>query len=168
MKLSELRALRTALLADTDPEVVASLASRNDSETARLYNKPTNPAFYVWKDTVPQDEIMQNGFDWVRVDNLSAGKARIWEWLFNNATRSINPKKNNVRAGIAECWKGTAADNDVRLVVFGHCQKVATKAEKVFASGTGTAVVLDGTGPGTTTWHGEVTSNDIAEALNGE
>lgn len=168
MKLSELRAFRTALLADTDPKVVAALAIRNDNEIARLYNQDTDPPFYVWKEAVTQDEIMQNGFDWVRVDNLTNGKARIWEWLFKNATASINPKKNNVRAGIAECWKGTAADNAVRLVVFGHCQKVATKAERIFSTGAGTEVTLDGTGPGTTTWHGLVTSNDVGEALNGE
>ena len=65
---------------------------------------------------------MQNGFDWVEVDNLTVGKARIWEWLFDNATTTINPSKANVRAGIAECWKGTAAKLAVQAAVLAHCK----------------------------------------------
>ena len=29
--------------------------------------KEATPAFVVWRSSVPQDEIMQNGFDWVFV-----------------------------------------------------------------------------------------------------
>jgi len=158
--------LAAHIRANTDQAVIDALAIRNDSELARLYNSPTSPAYYIWRNNVTADEIMQNGFDWVRVDNLSVGKARIWEWLFDNQSRSINPTKANVRAGIAECWKGTAADNAVRGVVFGHCQKVATVAEKVFATGAGTSTTVDGVGPADATFFGTVTIDDIGRALN--
>ena len=105
---------------------------------AEQLNKVDPSNFIVWKTFVSQDEIMMNGFDWVQVDNLSVGKARIWEWLFNNQTRSMNPSKLNVRAGIAECWKGTAAMLAVQAVVLGHCKRPATVVEKLFATGTGT------------------------------
>ena len=84
------------------------------------------------------DEIMTNGFDWVLVDNLSVGKARIWEWLFNNESRSINAGKSNVRAGIDECWKGTAAMLAQRDVIYTHLKRNATLFEKAFATGSGT------------------------------
>ncbi len=123
---------------------------------ARL-NGDSSPEFSVWRESVTQDEIMQNGFDWVRVDNLSVGKARIWEWLFNNASRSMNPSKPNVRAGIDECWKGTAADLAVRAAVYGHCRRAATVAEKVFATGVGTAE-----NPAVAGWSGNVNSVEAA------
>ena len=116
---------------------------------AILNGQLASPDFWVWRASVTQDEIMQNGFDWVRVDNLSVGKARIWEWLFDNAGTAINPSKANVRSGIAETWKGTAADNAVRLAVCQHCQQRATRAQKLFAAGAGNATDQDGIGPAT-------------------
>lgn len=99
-----------------------------------------SPEFVVWKTRVSRDEIMQNGFDWVQVDNLTVGKARIWEWLFDNGQNSINPAKLNVRAGIDEAWKGTAAMLAVRDAVYVHCKRNANVLEKIFATGTGTPV----------------------------
>ena len=96
-----------------------------------------SPDFVVWKTRVTRDEIMQNGFDWVQVDNLTVGKARIWEWLFANGQNSINPAKLNVRAGIDEAWRGTAAMLAVRDAVYVHCKRSANVLEKLFATGTG-------------------------------
>ena len=107
---------------------------------ADYLNQPASPAFTVWRSAVSQDEIMQNGFDWTRVDNLSVGKARIWEWLFNNEARSFNPSKPNVRAGIDQCWVGTAADLAVRAAVYVHCKRQATRFERIFATGTGSVL----------------------------
>lgn len=166
MTPEQLTILAAHIRANQNQAVIDALAIRNDTELARLYNLPTDPPFYVWRDSVQENEILQNGFNWVRVDNLSVGKARIWEWLFGYGTRPINPSKANVRAGIAEVWKGTAADNAVRLVVFQRCQKVASVAESAFASGTGTATTGDGVGPGDTTFYGSVNINDIGRALN--
>lgn len=103
-------------------------------------NKIASPSWIVWRQSVTQDEIMQNGFDWVRVDNLSIGKARIWEWLFANESRTMNPSKTNVRAGIDEVWKGTAADLAVRDAVYVHCKTPATVFQKLFSTGTGTTL----------------------------
>lgn len=151
----QLQTLKTAVLAD---QTLAAVG-RNDTELARLLNLPTS--FVVWRTQVSQDEIMQNGFDWVRVDNLSIGKARIWEWLFDNAQRSINPSKTNVRAGIDEAWKGTAADLAVRAAIYTHCKRFATRAEQILGSGTGT----DAT-PGAMEFEGQISINDIGEMWN--
>jgi hypothetical protein len=133
-------------------------------EIAALLNATATPNFYIWRASVLQDEIMQNGFDWVRVDNLSVGKARIWDWMFDNAGTSINPSKANVRAGIAEVWKGTAADNAVRLSVFQHCQTLATRLQKLFATGAGTTTTVDGVGPATTeVW--SISYNEVKDAM---
>jgi len=154
MTPQQLATLKTFVLASQDAEIQAAASTRNDTELARLLNLPSTTI--IWRSSVPQDEIMQNGFDWVRVDNLSIGKARIWEWLFKNEQSVINPSKANVRAGIDECWKGTAADLAVRAAIYVHCKRTATVAESAFATGTGT----DQT-PAVTSFEGEITIGDI-------
>lgn len=120
----------------------AALPKNSDTAffLADQLNKVDPSNYVVWRTSVPQDEIMQNGFDWVQVDNLTNGKARIWDWLFDNSAKTINPSKVNVRAGITECWKGTAALLAVQAVVLGHCKRNATVVEKLLATGTGTTV----------------------------
>lgn len=166
MTPQQLTTLKAAILADTAPAVVTARTDRNDPEVARLYNLPAAPDYFIWRDSVTWDEIMQNGFDWVLVDNLAAGKARIWEWLFRNTQTAMNATKANIRAGVAECWKGSAPMNDQRGVVFGHCQKRATKCEKVFATGAGTSTTVDGVGPADGTFFGDISGNDVSAALN--
>lgn len=122
------------------PEALTLYQEGNLQGLADYYNAPASPAFIVWRTSVSLDEIMGNGFDWVLVDNLSVGKARIWDWLFANERRVINPSKPNVRAGIAECWKGTAAMLAQQAVVLAHCKRAATRFERVFATGTGSDV----------------------------
>lgn len=100
---------------------------------------------------------MRNGMDWTRVDNLSVGKARIWDWLSRLGT--INASQANVRAGIEAAWVGTQADLAVRAAVFGHCKRGATRAEKLLASGTGSDA-----SPGTMTFEGALTSEDVQAA----
>lgn len=97
--------------------------------------KDAAPDFIVWKTDVSADEIMRNGMDWARVDNLSVGKARIWDWM--TRLGSFNAAKVNVRAGIDAAWVGGAADLAVRAQVYTHCKRKANILEKLFASGTG-------------------------------
>jgi hypothetical protein len=157
---AQLTTLKAAILAETDALFVEMRAANNEGGMAEFYNAATNPAFICWRDSVSQDEIMQNGFDWTRVDNLSVGKARVWEWLFNNQTRTFNPSKANVRAGIEAVWVGTAADLAVRAAVYTHCKRTATKGERVFASGTGSDA-----SPGTFGFQGNITAQNISDAL---
>lgn len=127
--------LKAFILAD--PVLSAfPMTSDGSYEIAARLMQPASPAFIVWKTDVPIDEIMRNGMDWARVDNLSVGKARIWEWLGRLGT--INAAKTNVRAGIDATWVGTAADLAVRAAVYTHCKRPASVLEKLFATGTGT------------------------------
>lgn len=154
MTPAQLSALKTFALAD--PTAADYITAGSDGLLAQWFNEATS--FVVWRTRVSQDEITQNGFDWVRVDNLSVGKARIWEWLFLNEFRSINPSKDNVRAGIAECWKGTAADLAVQAAVLTHCKRNANRAEQALASGTGTTVT-----PATLSFEGAISADDAAQ-----
>lgn len=154
---AQITTLRAACF--VDPTAAAFFTAPGDAAGLQAYlNGDTT--HIAWRTLVTQDEIMQNGFDWVQVDNLSVGKARIWEWLFSNEARSMNPAKANVRAGIEECWKGTAAMLAVRAAVYVHCRRVATAAEKVFATGTGTEA-----NPALLGWEGSVSPVEAAMLL---
>jgi hypothetical protein len=138
LTLEQLAVFKTALFAETDPTLVAYRTNGQTSLIRDWYNATDTSNYVIWRNSVTLDEIMQNGFDWTQVDNQTVGKARIWEWLFSNQTKSINPSKANVRAGIDEAWKGTAAMLAVRAAVYVHCKKFSSRIDKLFATGAGT------------------------------
>ena len=150
--------LKTAILAD---QTLAPMVAISDwPAVADALNLVASPAFVVWRTSVARDVIQRDaGFNWTRVDNLNNGsKYRIWEWMF--VTGSINPSAANVRAGIDATWVGTAADLAVRAVVYAHCKRSATKAEKILASGTGSDAV-----PATMGAEGALTGSDVQGAM---
>lgn len=147
--------LKTYILAQQAYTDWVNTQSWNDIATD-LANT-ASPDFIVWKTSVDPNEIMKNGMDWTRVDNLSVGKARIWDWM--TRLGSFNASKANVRAGIDATWVGTSADLAVRDQVYTHCKRTANKLEKLFATGTGStgspatlATGADGYVEGTIFW----------------
>ena len=126
---------------------------------AELLNLLASPAFIVWKTSVSVDEIMRNGMAWDRVDNLSVGKARIWDWL--GRLGSFDASKINVRAGIDAAWVGTVADVAVRTAIYVHCKRPASVIEKVLATGTGTDA-----SPATMGFDGTVSYQEIEAVRN--
>lgn len=157
LTLPQKTTLKAAILADSTANQFYT--DGNLAGLVGTLNANAAPDFFVWRRSVTLAEIHANGFDWVRVDNLSVGKARIWEWMFM-ATGEFNPEKPNIRAGIIECWKGTAADLAVQAVVFGHCQRLASFCERLFATGPGTPVV-NGIGPATMGLEGPLQVSDL-------
>lgn len=154
---AQLTTLKNVVLAE--PAVSACLQAGDYGCIADWYNATGTKV--VWRSSVPLDEIMQNDFDWTRVDNLSVGKARIWEWLFSNARKSIDPSKPNVRTAIDSTWVGTAADLAVRASVYVRCKRAATRFEALYATGTG-----DTANPATMAVEGVLIWSTILQALN--
>jgi len=126
---------------------------------ADALNQPVAPDYIVWRTSVELEEITQNGFDWTLVDALNVGQARIWEWLFGNPSRTINPSKPNVRQGIANVWTGSAPKNAVQVAVLGHCKRKATRIEKLLATGTGSDA-----SPATMGFEGPLSYQDVQDA----
>lgn len=134
MSPEQIAALKTLVYAD--PTASALAASADDLGLSAWLNTP-EPTYWVWRPAVTDRDIMADAaFDWTRVDNLSVGKARVWETLFKFG--SIDPSLPNVRAGIDAAWGGTAADLAVRASVYSKCRRQATRAEKALATGAGT------------------------------
>lgn len=156
---TQLTALKAHIAADP---TLSALPNSTDGHiaVAALLNLTADPAFVVWRTGVSVDEMMSNGFDWTRVDNATVGKARIWEWMMSRGV--INPSKPNIRAGIDEAWSGTGAEQVAhRAGIYAHCKRAATRAERLFAAGTGTAQ-----SPGTMGFEGAVTPAEVETARN--
>lgn len=155
---SQQQTLKTFIQAD--PELNAyPLNGDGAYAIAAIISQPAAPAFVVWRTDVSIDEIMRNGINWARVDNLSVGKARIWEWMGRLGT--LNASKANIRAGIDATWVGTQADLDVRAAVYTHCKRPATIVEKLFASGAGTTA-----DPATMGFEGQIAYQDVEAVRN--
>lgn len=143
----------------------ANLNNPSEFDIQAALNAPSSPAFIVWKTLVTRREILQNGFDWTRLDNLSVGKARVWNdmfaWDAGDDDPAINPSLPNIQAGINAVWVGTQADLDVRAAVYAHCKRTATVAEGLLATGTGSTA-----SPGTLVQEGEITVQDAIDIIN--
>lgn len=160
---SQLTTLKAAILADP---VLSAKPNNSDGwfDTAALLNQVATPNYFVWKTSVSVSEIILNGFDWTRVDNLTVGKARIWEWMTQIGT--INPSQANVRSGINACFSVQGADAANRQAIYDHSNRLATRAEKLFASGSGTTPTDQGIGPSTMTFEGNLSASDVEQARN--
>lgn len=114
------------------------------------------PVFIVWKTDASIKEIMSNGFDYTRVDNMTIGKSRIWEYLMH--IDIINPSKETIRKGIDEAWLGQTGPEIVahRAAIQVHLKRNATRLEKLLATGTGTTVA-----PATMGYEGELTYQNV-------
>lgn len=153
---AQLAQLKAAI--DADPALAAQpLNSDGAYAIKEVLNEIATPDFIVWRTAVPVDEIMRNGMDWARVDNLTVGKSRIWDWMSRLGT--FDASKPNIRAGIDAAWVGTAADLAVRATVYTHCKRSATRAEKLFATGSGSDAA-----PATMTFEGQLTYTDVEQA----
>lgn len=148
---AQIDTMRTVV--QNEPSLAQAIIDKVDNVIAAWCNTEANPAYVVWKTKVTDKDVMlASGFDWTRVDNLSVGKARIWDWLFRFG--SIDPNNANVRAGIDAAWVGTAGDLAVRASVYAQCRRNATNLEKALATGLGTVV-----SPSTAGFEGEIGYN---------
>lgn len=127
-------------------------------DIARAYNLTAAPDWTVWRTSVDPGEVMRNGMDWTLVDNLSVGKARIWEWMTRLGT--FDPSKANIRAGIDATWVGTSAMLAMRAVVYTHCKRLATRSQKLFSTGAGSTA-----SPATMNYEADLTYQNIEAAL---
>ncbi len=153
MTPTQLATLKADILADP---ILAAMPMNTDGayDIAAAYNLITIPEWYVWRTDVPVDEIMKNGMDWTQVDNLTVGKARIWDWMTRLGT--FNAAKINIRAGIDAAWIGTAPMLAVRAAIYPHCNRPCTRFEKLFATGIGTTET-----PATMALEGNLSYQDV-------
>ena len=152
---AQLATLKADILADG---ALAAIPNTLDGafDIAQLYNLSASPAFTVWRTEVSTKQIMENGFIWTAVDSLQIGKARIWDWM--SGLGSINPSKTNVRQGLQDAF---GAGSAMQAAILPFLKRLATRAEKLFATGTGSDAQ-----PGTITFEGTLNYQEVYDARN--
>ena len=152
---AQYQTLANHIRANTDVTVVAARAVRNDAAITDWYNAPGTCV--VWRTSVRPDEYRE-AIVWTAVDALSAGKARIWEWITQGMTAPIDATKANIRQGIADAWGASSATG---LALQAVAKRNATRWENLWTSGTCTTV-----NPGMLTVEGVLSVNDVSRSLN--
>jgi hypothetical protein len=148
--------LAAHIRANTDQAVIDALDVRNDVLMAELYNAPST--FIVWRSVMTPAEArdaIAGGDGLAQLDNLTAGKRDSLLWVLEGDTEPSNAAQ---RAAI-ESLCGT--QNTLKAAILAAQKRAATKAEQVFASGTGTTQ-----SPGTLGWEGTLSFYDVGVALN--
>ena len=160
MTPQQLATLKTAILAD---QALAALPNNGDGnfEIANALDAPSDPAVIVWRSSISKDEVYGNGFAWAQIDNVTEPRWRIWTELFDNDSRTMNPSKPNVRAGVGEVWTGTAQKTAVGVYVLDKCKRECSRAEALFAVGVGSLA-----SPASMTFEGRLSTDDIERARN--
>lgn len=152
-------ALRTDILASSDPDVIAARDARNDTELARLYN--LNSTFVVWRLAIPAMELGKTVIYNALAGLTTANSNRMQVFA------ALNPEDFNGNADIDAFFSDTfggALNGDganCRAALAAMLRRNATRAEALLATGTGST-----NNPGDLIYNGSVSIADIAAALN--
>jgi hypothetical protein len=182
MTPAQLATLKAHIAANQDPAVISAAATGNDTELARLYNLPST--FYVWRSTTPADEIA-DAILWDRLTPVDTpdGSAIQTNRLLLCQVKQMNLQvllqgrdtigtgRLNLRNGLSDALQnvpsaaggapqdaGWAGAGRVKAVI----NRLATVAERAFATGTGTTAVPGNLG----SFAGSLTIQDIGDIRN--
>lgn len=154
MTSAQLTTLKADILADP---VLAAKPMNDDGHfaIAAAYNLTASPAWRVWKTSVSTADC-KDAVNWTEFIGRSVGERAAFEFLLSNG--HINPSRANVRQGIADMFSG-AGGTITRNALLALSKRDATRAEKLFSSGTGSDAV-----PATTTFEGNLSYSDVSAA----
>lgn len=122
---------------------------------AAALNLPSSPAFTVWRTAVSTSDC-KKATVWTEYIGRSAGERDAWSFMLSNGI--INAADANVRQGIQDIFSG-AQGVASRTALLTISKRIATRAEKVLATGTGSDAA-----PGTLTFEGSVSYQDVEAA----
>lgn len=176
--------LKAAILASADPAVIAAIGGgvvgRNDTELARLYN--LDSTFVVWRKDASKSKMF-GAITWKSMTPADApdgttiqtnrhlacqGKQFVLQTMLISPGETLDMSIQKIRDGIKDSLQDLPAGVSGALLDAGWAatKAVATRfvtvAEKIFATGDGTAAV-----PGTPVFEGTITIDDIGRAMNG-
>lgn len=145
--------LATALKAETNADVVAAMAARNDTFLAEWCNGLS--ATDAWNMRMTSQALFEDS-DITKFDGLSAGKRDAWRMMLDFGPIDCTRQKN--RKAIQDVWGNTDS-----IPILQDCRRKATRAE-IYLGGssattnTVTALKLN--------WEGRIDVYELSVALN--
>lgn len=132
---------------------------------ADAYNVVASPDFWVWKSFVSDTDIYSvtsvdgTTWSWTSYIGRSQGERDAWRQMVNMAG-GLNPALANTRSGIADIFSGAGgAAQRTHLLALGR--RKATRAEKLFSTGTGSTA-----SPAIMGFEGRISADDVQAARN--
>lgn len=155
---AQLATLKAAIEAETDPAFVGYRTEGSMSSMSAWFNAPPPVPFVVWKSSVKIGDVGKafNGSELAGLSSLNNTRLQTLGLYF---AAGVNPSQTDVRAFFDDIFSG-AGGALTRANLLALWKRQASRAEKLFATGTGTDAA-----PATLTFEGTLTSQDIIEAL---
>lgn len=122
---------------------------------AALYNVLASPDFIVWKTSIPTSDVKKNVV-WTEYIARSVGEQNAFQLMIADGT--VNASDLNVRSGFVDIFSGPGGAT-TRTNLTALAKRKASRAEKLFATGTGS----DAT-PATMSFEGALSYFDVAMA----
>ena len=149
--------LRTAILADNE---LNALPQTQDGafEIARRLNLNATPDFTVWKTSVLNEGIgsAMNGTEIAGLSSLNMQRLQVLAAYSNGAQ---NPSRQDRRAAFDAAFSG-AGGTITRAALLILWKRLATRLEKIFATGTGSNV-----SPATLVVEGAISGQEVNDAM---
>jgi hypothetical protein len=148
---AQLTTLKTDIL--NDP-VLNAFPNNSDGafEIAKAYNVQASPSFYVWRTNVPTKDC-KTATVWTEYIGRSQGERDAWQFMLSNGI--LNAADTNVRQGIQDIFSGPSGAN-TRAALTAIGKRLATRAEKLFSTGTGSEA-----SPATMGFEGSLSYQDV-------
>ncbi len=152
-------ALKAAILAETDPELVGYRTNGQAQKIADWYNTVKADGAFAWDSSVLPiniDEITP----WVDFDSLTAGKRDSWRQFL---VFSHDFRQNRVRKWVTDVWGNATNPSNAYTLLTGAGMRKVTRAEAVIggtattSTNAATAIKL--------AWEGFLSEADISEVL---
>lgn len=151
---AQLIVLRDAILADPVLNAFPNNADGAFAIAAAL-NQDASPDFWVWRTNVPTADC-KKAMVWTEFIGRSAGEREAWTFMLSNGF--ISAADPNVRQGIQDIFSGPGGAGS-RAALTSIAQRRASRAEKLFASGTGSQA-----SPATMGAEGALTFQNVQDA----
>lgn len=129
-------------------------------EVARLMGLPAAPAFTVWKSSVPKSEVGKAFIASALAAITSGNNDKLANFAAWNET--VEPWRADQRAFFDDVFS-VAAGASTRAALLALWKRGANRAEKLFATGTGSDA-----SPATMGFEGSLSHLDVYAARNGE
>lgn len=136
-----------------------------------LLNVTAAPEFWVWRSAVTREDVYtlqndlviggaQTGFwSWTTYKNQAATEQNAWTQMFMGDVANFG--RTNVRDGVASIFTGSAAANAQRDHILSIGRRKASRVERVFTTGTGSAASPGVLGP-----EGPIEVADVIAVMN--
>lgn len=153
---AQLTTLKADILAD--PVLNAKpMNSDGAFDIAKAYNTQASPNFTVWKSNVTINDVGK-AFNGTELAGLTTGNQTRLQTLAQYLAGGVNPSIIGNRQFFDDVFSGAGGTN-TRANLLALWKRLATRGEKLFATGTGSDAV-----PATPTFEGQISYQDVEQA----